>query len=81
MGLANLWCFARPNSNLVYLIADTTINETVAVDAAFDVGGLRSFAESKGGMIHCKLKLVGSVYSHSHFDHCGGRVPNSFSQT
>jgi hypothetical protein len=68
----NLWNFARSNANLIYLIGDVAAGEAVAVDAAFDVAGVRDIAKQSG------FELIGSLYTHRHFDHCGGKVAESF---
>jgi len=52
-------------SNFQYLIQSG--RQAVAVDAAWDIEGLKSFAEKRG------LTLVGGLYTHRHADHVGGR--------
>lgn len=70
---ANLWSFGKQNANLVYLIIDRAAGEAVAVDAAFDIAAIRNLATAAG------TELIGSVYTHRHFDHTGGLVPPGFS--
>ena len=55
--------------NYIYLLADATSRECYAVDACWDPNGIAAYAASQ------KLKLVGSIASHYHFDHVGGAVP------
>jgi len=52
--------------NYCYLIVNTVDKTAVAVDAAWDVAGILGLAEQLG------VKMRGSIYTHFHFDHCGG---------
>merc|ERR1712008_271151 len=49
-----------------YLIVNTIDKTAVAVDAAWDIAGILDLAEQLG------VKMRGSIYTHFHFDHCGG---------
>lgn len=60
--------FARQMANFVYLVVNTQDRTAIAVDAAWDVDGLYDLADSLG------VQIRGSVYTHFHFDHCGGRL-------
>lgn len=42
------------------------------MDAAWDVSGLYSLAAELG------VKVRGCIYTHYHFDHCGGDMPPMF---
>eukprot|EP00667_Euglena_gracilis_P013920 EG_transcript_14405 len=55
-------------ANYVYLVVNEEDRAAVAVDAAWDVDGLYAFAKALG------VDVVGCIYTHSHFDHCGGVV-------
>jgi glyoxylase-like metal-dependent hydrolase (beta-lactamase superfamily II) len=67
-----LWKFAHSNANLIYIIGDIAAGEAVAVDAAYDVAGVKEIAKQSG------FELIGSLYTHRHFDHCGGKVAEAF---
>jgi len=59
---------AATMKNLVYLVGDAHSRECYAVDACWDTRGIAAFAS------RCKMKLVGSICTHGHFDHAGGSV-------
>jgi glyoxylase-like metal-dependent hydrolase (beta-lactamase superfamily II) len=59
--------FAEQMANYVYLVADPKAGECVLVDAAWDVRGLLDLVAAR------KLKLVGAIATHCHWDHVGGR--------
>lgn len=59
-------------ANYCYLVVNTLDRTAIAVDAAWDVKGLYGLAEQLG------VKILGSVYTHFHFDHCGGDVHPMF---
>ena len=54
-------------SNFAYLVADRRAGECVLVDPAWDVRGLIEIVASD------KLKLLGAIATHGHWDHVGGR--------
>ena len=54
--------------NFMYLIGDPTTREAVAVDPAWDVGGLVSIAEQDG------YRITGALVTHYHQDHVGGTI-------
>lgn len=58
--------------NFVYLVGDASSREVVVVDPAWDVEGIKRFAEEEG------VKIVGVVVTHYHFDHTGGIPPPPF---
>ena len=55
--------------NYIYLVGDATSRVCYCVDACWDPAGIARYAE------HHKMRLVGSIASHYHYDHCGGTVP------
>lgn len=59
---------AKGMANYVYLIVNATDHTAIAVDAAWDVDGLYRLTDALG------VRIAGAVYTHSHFDHCGGKV-------
>lgn len=64
--------FARQMANYCYLVVNTHDRTAIAIDAAWDVAGLYSIADQLG------VKLRAAVYTHFHFDHCGGEVNPMF---
>jgi len=64
-----------PNfANFVYLIINTLDRTAIAVDAAWDVAGLYGLAKKMD------VQLKGCIYTHNHFDHCGGDLPPMMTQ-
>lgn len=63
---------AQQMRNFIYLVGDAKTREVVVVDAAWDVNGILAFAEAE------RVKLVGAVVTHYHFDHTGGMPPPPF---
>lgn len=59
-------------ANYCYLVVNTHDRTAIAVDAAWDVHGMYKLAERLG------VKIRGSIYTHYHFDHCGGAVDPRF---
>merc|ERR1719210_794384 len=55
-------------ANYMYLIVNTHDRTAIAVDAAWDVDGLYRLTERLG------VRVRGCVYTHFHFDHCGGKI-------
>lgn len=55
--------------NLMYLVGDATSRECYAIDACWDTDGLVAYCEKH------KMRLVGAICTHAHFDHSGGVVP------
>ncbi|KAL1508548.1 hypothetical protein AB1Y20_004647 [Prymnesium parvum] len=62
---------AKQMSNLIYLVGDLTTRECYVVDACWDCKGIHSFARRH------RMKIVGAIASHYHFDHTGGLPPAS----
>jgi len=58
--------------NYCYLIVNTLDKTAVAMDAAWDVEGIFKLAKELG------VTVRGCIYTHYHFDHCGGEVDPSF---
>jgi len=54
--------------NYCYLVVNTLDKTAIAVDAAWNVDALYELANALG------VELRGSIYTHFHFDHCGGDV-------
>lgn len=65
---------ARQLANYVYLVVNTQDRTAVAVDAAWDVEGLYGLAAGLG------VTIRGCIYTHGHFDHCGGELPPSMTR-
>ncbi|CAI5479899.1 unnamed protein product, partial [Closterium sp. Yama58-4] len=63
---------AQQMRNFIYLIGDAHSREAVVVDGAWDVEGILRYAEAE------RVKLVGAVVTHYHFDHTGGMPPPPF---
>lgn len=65
--------FAKKMKNVVYVIGDSESRECVVVDPCWDVDGIvREVIEVD------KMKIVGVLATHNHFDHVGGRPPAPF---
>lgn len=64
--------FAIQMKNYCYLIVNTLDRTAIAVDAAWDVAGILALAEQLG------VQVRGCIYTHFHFDHCGGHVDEAF---
>lgn len=64
--------FAQQMANYCYLVVNTHDRTAIAIDAAWDVEGLYGLAEQMN------VRLRGAVYTHFHFDHCGGEVHPMF---
>eukprot|EP00401_Gymnodinium_catenatum_P066180 CAMPEP_0117540056 /NCGR_PEP_ID=MMETSP0784-20121206/43303_1 /TAXON_ID=39447 /ORGANISM="" /LENGTH=348 /DNA_ID=CAMNT_0005336701 /DNA_START=59 /DNA_END=1102 /DNA_ORIENTATION=- len=62
--------FAKQMRNYCYLIVNTLDSTAIAVDAAWDVKGIFDLAAQLG------VSIRGCIYTHYHFDHCGGSVPS-----
>jgi glyoxylase-like metal-dependent hydrolase (beta-lactamase superfamily II) len=59
---------ARQMVNFVYLIGDRETGEAVAIDPAYDVGGILDVLAADG------MRLTGALASHYHQDHIGGSM-------
>ena len=55
--------------NFIYLIGDSVSRVCYVVDPCWDPKGVAGYA------VRHKMKLVGAIASHYHFDHVGGLVP------
>lgn len=58
--------------NYCYLVVNTLDRTAIAIDAAWDVQSIYRLADELG------VKIKGSIYTHFHFDHCGGDVEPMF---
>lgn len=63
---------AKSMQNFIYLVGDARSRECYAVDTAWDPKGIAAFAKTH------KMKLVGAIATHYHFDHIGGAIPPQF---
>ena len=63
---------AKQMQNFIYLVGDAKTRECVVVDACWDVEGIVEYVENE------KMKLIGAVATHYHFDHVGGTPPSPF---
>ncbi|MCD9624184.1 MBL fold metallo-hydrolase [Rhabdothermincola salaria] len=57
---------ARQMVNFVYLVGDRETGEAVAIDPAYDIGGILDVVEADG------MRLTGALATHYHPDHVGG---------
>ncbi|CAK8997973.1 Hydroxyacylglutathione hydrolase (Glyoxalase II) (Glx II) [Durusdinium trenchii] len=67
--------FAMQMANFVYVVVheDAQGNKKGAViDPAWDVDGVYDFVEQQ-----LNAQVQGCLYTHRHFDHCGGKVPRA----
>lgn len=64
--------FATSMKNYCYLIVNSLDRTAIALDAAWDVEGLFALAKQ------LDVEVRGCIYTHSHFDHCGGEVDPAF---
>lgn len=64
--------FATRMKNYCYLIVNTLDKTAIALDAAWDVEGIFALSKELG------VQVKGCIYTHCHFDHCGGEVDPSF---
>lgn len=55
-------------ANYCYLVVNSHDRTALVVDAAWDVKGIYDLASQLG------VKIRGAIYTHYHFDHCGGEV-------
>ena len=63
---------AKQMQNFIYLVGDARTRECVVIDACWDVRGIENIVEAD------KMRLVGAVATHYHFDHTGGMPPPPF---
>lgn len=61
---------AKQMQNFIYLVGDAKTRECVVIDACWDVEGIIEFVKDE------KMKLIGAVATHYHFDHVGGTPPS-----
>mmetsp|Transcript_11910 Transcript_11910/g.21799 ORF Transcript_11910/g.21799 Transcript_11910/m.21799 type:complete len:377 (-) Transcript_11910:57-1187(-) len=59
---------AQDMRNYCYLIVNTLERTGIAIDAAWNIDAVSDLATKLG------IELQGSIYTHYHFDHCGGDV-------
>src|SRR3954451_23033858 len=59
---------ARQMVNFVYLVGDRETGEAVAIDPAYDIGGILDVLAEDG------MRLTGALATHYHPDHVGGEV-------
>lgn len=64
-----LFGMAAQMANFVYLVADGASGHCATVDACWDCAGVKRIADELG------LTIVAAWYTHKHFDHGGGAVP------
>ena len=64
-----LFRMAAQMANFVYLVADGGTGQCATVDACWDCAGVKRAADDLG------LTIVAAWYTHKHFDHGGGAVP------
>ncbi|GJP54975.1 hypothetical protein CLOM_g13972 [Closterium sp. NIES-68] len=69
---AQIFRSAQQMRNFIYFIGDAKSREALVVDGAWDVEGILRYAETE------RVKLVGAVVTHYHFDHTGGMPPPPF---
>ena len=60
---------AKQMQNHIYLVGCAETRECYVVDACWDVNGIVAYAKRN------KMRIVGAIGTHYHFDHCGGEVP------
>jgi len=65
---------AEQMANYVYLVVNTHDRTAIAIDAAWDVQGMYALAKQ------LDVKVRGCIYTHFHFDHCGGDIPPMMTQ-
>lgn len=64
-----LFMAAKQMQNYIYLCGDASSRDCYVIDACWDVEGIVAFAKRH------KMRLVGAIATHFHFDHAGGKVP------
>ena len=60
---------AKQMQNYIYLVGCSATRECYAIDASWDVDGIAAYAKRH------RMRLVGALGTHFHFDHIGGEVP------
>ena len=63
---------AKQMNNFIYLVGCASTRECYCFDPAWDPRGIAGICERH------KMKLVGAMGTHYHFDHIGGAVPPQF---
>lgn len=56
--------------NYIYLVGDARSRKCFVVDACWDTSGIVAYARRH------KIKIIGAIPTHYHFDHTGGKVPS-----
>ncbi|MDA9097971.1 tetratricopeptide repeat protein [bacterium] len=69
---AQIFTAATQMKNFIYLIGDYKSKECFVIDACWDVAGILQVIEAD------KMTLAGSIATHYHFDHVGGKPPPPF---
>ena len=67
-----IFAAAKQMQNFIYLVGDARTRECVVIDACWDVKGIEAILAGD------KMRLVGAVATHYHFDHTGGMPPPPF---
>ncbi|ORX79279.1 Metallo-hydrolase/oxidoreductase [Basidiobolus meristosporus CBS 931.73] len=66
--------YATAMKNFIYIIADMVSRLCVVVDACWDAHGVMEVIKRE------KLRCIGAIVTHYHFDHVGGSPPPPFDQ-
>ena len=70
---SQIFGFARQMANYVYVVIDKGTRQACLVDPCWDVAGIVRVCKERLGIVD----ITCAVFTHSHFDHTGGRVPAS----
>eukprot|EP00123_Amoebidium_parasiticum_P020087 comp41630_c0_seq1/m.47447 comp41630_c0_seq1/g.47447 ORF comp41630_c0_seq1/g.47447 comp41630_c0_seq1/m.47447 type:complete len:386 (-) comp41630_c0_seq1:3-1160(-) len=72
--LSLVYQFARSMANFIYVVGDAKTRECVVVDLCWDMDSVLKVIKDE------RLKLVGAIVTHYHFDHTGGKPPPPYDQ-